>query len=155
AHKILLSQMWTCFEPRSLLQSNSFSTMAVGVPLAIGVKMVEPEKTVVAFTGDAGLLMCLGELATVKERGLPIVVIVFVDDSITLIEKKQRERGLEKVGVDFNKVNFAEIAKSFGGNGYDAYDEKQLNLALKKSMNNKAFSIVACHIPQFSYDGTF
>lgn len=155
AHKILLSQMWTCFEPRSLLQSNSFSTMAIAVPMAIGAKMVEPEKTVVAFTGDAGLLMCLGELATVKEKELPIVIIVFVDDSLALIEKKQRERNLENAGVDFNKVNFAKIAKSFGGNGYDAYDEKQLDLALKESKNNKAFSIVACHIPQFSYDGTF
>jgi acetolactate synthase-1/2/3 large subunit len=129
--------------------------MAIAVPMAIGAKMVEPEKTVVAFSGDAGLLMCLGELATVKEKELPIVIIVFVDDSLALIEKKQRERNLENAGVDFNKVNFAKIAKSFGGNGYDAYDEKQLNLALKKSMNNTAFSIVACHIPQFSYDGTF
>jgi acetolactate synthase-1/2/3 large subunit len=155
AHKILLSQMWTCYEPRSLLQSNSFSTMAVALPTAIGVQIVEPKRKTIAITGDGGLLMCLGELSTVKERGLPIIIIVFVDASIALIEKKQRERGLCNTGVYFDKVDFVAIANAFGGTGYDVFDNEQLISAIKQANNNKDFSIIACHIPRSSYDGTF
>tara|TARA_B100000953_G_scaffold55522_1_gene43357 strand:- start:347 stop:1966 length:1620 start_codon:yes stop_codon:yes gene_type:complete len=155
AHKILLSQMWKCSQSKTLLQSNSLSTMATALPLAIGAQIAEPKRKVVAFTGDAGLLMCLGELSTVKEMNLPIIFIVFVDYSIALIEKKQRERGFDNAGVDFNYVDFSALAKAFGGDGYDAHNKQQLESSLKSALSNKNFTIISCHLPKFSYDGKF
>jgi acetolactate synthase-1/2/3 large subunit len=155
AHKLLLSQMWTCYEPRTLLQSNSFSTMAIALPVAIGVQIAEPKRSVIAFTGDCGLLMCLGELSTLRERELPIIIVVFVDSSIALIEKKQRARGFENTGVDFNSVDFVAIAKAFGGSGHDVYTKEQLAIAIQIAKKSQQFCIIACHIPRYSYDGTF
>ena len=90
AHRILQSQMWTCYESKTLLQSSALCTMACAMPLAAGAKIANPERPVVAFTGDGGMLMMLGDLVTVAELQLPIIIIVFVDSSIALIEKKQR-----------------------------------------------------------------
>jgi acetolactate synthase-1/2/3 large subunit len=67
AHRILLSQAWACLEPRGLLQSTALCTMGCAVPLAIGRKLAEPDRPVVAFVGDAGLEMFLGELATARD----------------------------------------------------------------------------------------
>jgi acetolactate synthase-1/2/3 large subunit len=67
AHRILLSQIWRCPRPRTLLQSSALGTMGCALPLAIGAKLAAPERPVVAFTGDAGLEMVLGELATLRD----------------------------------------------------------------------------------------
>ena len=67
ARRIVLSQLYECYQPRGLLQSSALCTMGCAVPLAIGRKLAEPERTVVATVGDAGLEMFLGELATVRD----------------------------------------------------------------------------------------
>ena len=85
AHRILLSQLWECYEPRGLLQSTGLCTMGCAVPLAMGFQIASPESPVVAFTGDAGLEMVLGELATLRDLKLPLVIVVFVDESLALI----------------------------------------------------------------------
>ena len=107
AHRILLSQLWRSFEPRTLLQSNGLCTMGCAVPLAMGAKIAEPGRPAVAFLGDGGLLMFLGELASCAELELAIIIVVFVDRSLALIEKKQRERQLKKTGVDVGQLDYA------------------------------------------------
>lgn len=89
AHRILLSQMWICKQPRTLFQSSGLCTMGVAVPMALGYKMIHPLRTLVAFTGDAGLEMVLGDLASIRDAGLALIIIVFVDESLALIELKQ------------------------------------------------------------------
>ncbi len=81
AHRILLSQMWRCDYPRALVQSSGLCTMGCAVPLAIGAQIAEPERPVVAFSGDAGFLMVAGELATAADLGLRTIFVVFVDRS--------------------------------------------------------------------------
>ena len=71
AHRILLSQMWNCDGPRTLLQSSGLCTMGCALPLAIGAKRAAPERAVVGFMGDAGFLMVAGELASAAALGLP------------------------------------------------------------------------------------
>ena len=85
------SQIWKCFFPRSLLQSSALCTMGCALPLAIGAKLSDPKRRVICFVGDASLEMVLGELATLRDQGQDILVVVFVDRSLALIEKKQRE----------------------------------------------------------------
>ena len=74
AHRITASHVWICRQPRSILQSNGFSSMGVGLPMAISVKLHEPKTPVIALTGDMGLWMSLGELGVIQERGLHVVV---------------------------------------------------------------------------------
>ncbi|MCV6598620.1 MAG: thiamine pyrophosphate-binding protein, partial [Mangrovicoccus sp.] len=101
AHRILLSQMWRCDEPRGLMQSSGLCTMGCALPLAMGAKLADPERPVMAFMGDAGFLMVAGELASAAELNLPVIAVVFVDASLALIEMKQRARQMSNRGVDF------------------------------------------------------
>ena len=119
AHRITASHVWRCREPRSILQSNGFSSMGVGLPMAISVKLHEPKTPVVALTGDMGLWMSLGELGVIQERGLHIIVIYLSDSSLSLIELKQeRSATPKKTGVRFDNPDTLSIAKAFGGTGY-------------------------------------
>ncbi len=116
AHRILLSQMWTCDGPRQLLQSTGFCTMGCALPLAMGAAMGAGRPTL-CFVGDAGLEMVLGELAILRDLGLPVVVTVLADRSLGLIALKQRQMGLARAGVDFGGTDFAAVAAAMGGHG--------------------------------------
>jgi acetolactate synthase-1/2/3 large subunit len=153
AHRILLSQMWECHAPRELMQSSALCTMGCAVPMAIGAKLAEPERTVVSFSGDAGFLMVAGELATAAELDIAPIFVVFVDASLALIEKKQRERQLSNAGVDFAQHNFAAMGVAFGGAGTTVRDRAALETALKKAMKADTFTVIAAVIDRGAYDG--
>ena len=155
AHRILLSQAWDAYEPRGLLQSTGLCTMGCALPLAAGAKLADPERPVVAFTGDAGLEMVLGELATLRDLALPVVVVVFVDASLALIEMKQRGSGLPNVGVDFEATDFPALAAALGGAGVEVADDAALERELAAALGREGFTLLACRIPRRSYDGRF
>ncbi len=155
AHRILLSQMWTCHAPRGLLQSTGLCTMGCAVPLAIGARLAAPGRPVAAFVGDAGLEMVLGELATARELDAPVIVIVLVDDQLGLIELKQRRAQLPNVAVDFNATDFEAVANAMGGVGATVNDAGALADEIRTAMQRDSFTVIACRIGRRAYDGAF
>ncbi len=153
AHRILLSQMWTCYEPRGLMQSSAFCTMGCAVPLAMGAKIASPDKPVISFSGDAGFLMVAGELATVAELGIKPIFLVFVDASLALIELKQRQRQMINHAVDFGLHDYGAIARAFGGDAYTVATRNELRAALEHAQKAETFTLIAATIERGAYDG--
>jgi acetolactate synthase-1/2/3 large subunit len=153
AHRILLSQVWQTFEPHSVLQSSALCTMGCALPIATGVKLASPNRPVIAFTGDGGLEMVLGELITLRDLALPVIIVVFVDASLALIEKKQREMNYKNAGVDMRETNFSDVANALGGDGVIVEDRASLEVAIQKALLSDNYSIICCKIPRGSYDG--
>ncbi|BBE71802.1 thiamine pyrophosphate-binding protein [Oharaeibacter diazotrophicus] len=155
AHRILLSQLWTARRPVTLLQSAGFCTMATALPTAIGAKIAAPERRVVAVMGDGGLEMGLGELATLRDCGLPLTVVVFQDESLALIALKQKAAGLARAGVDIGPTDFAALARAFGGHGATVTDAAALARELDDARVRDRFSLLACRFDADEYDGAF
>ncbi|GJL80854.1 MAG: acetolactate synthase [marine bacterium B5-7] len=155
AHRILLSQMWTCYTPRTLLQSTGLCTMGCALPMATGYKRLNPQTPVAAFMGDGCLEMVLGELATLRDSGLPVTVIVFVDESLALIELKQRKLNYQNVGVDFTGTDLAAVAEAMGGRGVTVDTRDSLVSAINESLDATTFTLIACIISRKAYDGLF
>lgn len=153
AHRILLSQVWRSPVPRRLLQSTGLCTMGCAVPLAMGAKLAAPERHVVSFSGDAGIEMVIGELATARDLKLPVVFVVFVDESLSLIELKQRGTQLANVGVDFGATDFPAVARAFGGEGMVITDRETLKTELEAAFDRDCFTVLACKIEKRAYDG--
>lgn len=153
AHRILLSQIWPCPRTRTLLQSNGHCTMGCALPFAIGAKLARPEVPVVAFTGDGGLEMVLGELATLRDLKLSLPVVVFVDASLALIELKQRGRGLDKIGVDIGATDFPAVARALGGEGVMVSDRPALAAAMEDALARPGFTLIGAQIGPEAYDG--
>ncbi|MDB2407479.1 thiamine pyrophosphate-binding protein [Jannaschia sp.] len=153
AHRILLSQMWACDGPRQLLQSTGLCTMGCALPLAIGAKRATPDTSVIGFMGDAGFLMVAGELASAAKLNMPVVFVVFVDRSLALIELKQRQRQLTNAGVDFERLDYAAIARGFGGNGVTVKDAKALRAEVEVALSAETFTVIAAEFDRKAYDG--
>jgi acetolactate synthase-1/2/3 large subunit len=128
--------------------------MGCALPLAMGAKIADPSRPVVAFSGDAGLLMVIGELSTLAELRIPVTVVVFVDASLSLIEMKQRGRQMGNLGVDFGQHDFAAIAKAFGGVGAMVSDRPSLEQACREAVaRTDGFTLIAATIDRRAYDG--
>jgi acetolactate synthase-1/2/3 large subunit len=155
AHRILLNCVWKCRQPRTLIQSSAFGSMGCGLPLAIGAKLSDPDRDIVAVTGDAGLEMILGELTTLRDRKLAVVVVVFVDAAMTLIEMKQRSSGMDNLGVDFDRTDFAAVARALGGNGVDVDNRADLARAIRDGLAADTYTVIAAQISPNAYDGRF
>ena len=153
AHRILLAQQWECYAPRTLLQSTGLCTMGTAVPLAAGYKLAAPEAPVIAFSGDAGLEMVLGELATLRDKNINFPIVVFADDSLALIEMKQRGNGMTNCGVDFGRTDFEGVAKAMGGKGKTVRSRTELQDTLNEALNAASFTVISCPIGRKAYEG--
>ncbi|WP_150286309.1 thiamine pyrophosphate-binding protein [Rhabdaerophilum calidifontis] len=154
AHRILLSQMWTTCAPRGLMQSSALCTMGCALPLALGAQLAAPEAVVIAFVGDAGLEMGIGELATARDLGLPVIIVVLQDERLALIDLKQRALGHVECGVRFGGTDFAAVATAFGGAGVNVSDRGGLAAAFAAALARRdRFSLIAARIAPDAYAG--
>lgn len=146
AMRIAANHIVRAKDPNQVLQSNGLGTMGYGLSAAIGAQLVEPERSIVALTGDAGLLMLLGELMVAKARSLPIVVVVFVDDALSLIALKQSRMGYVEVGVEVAAPDFAGIAEAFGGVGTMATSLEEFQQQLREALVDREH-LHMIHVP--------
>lgn len=154
AHRILLSQIWRCDGPRTLLQSSGLCTMGCALPLAMGAALGSGRPTL-CFVGDAGLEMVLGELATLRDLRLPVIVVALVDRALGLIALKQRQLGLARNGVDIGETNFAAVARAMGGHGVTIEDRETLAREAEAAIRRDGFTLLACRIDASTYEGAF
>lgn len=103
AHLHLVGQLWKTPSPEKLLMTNGWSSMGFAVPAALAAKLCYPELSVACLVGDGGFRMSVGELATAKQLSLPIVFVVVVDESLSLIRIKQEKKNYNNhYGTDLN-----------------------------------------------------
>jgi acetolactate synthase-1/2/3 large subunit len=93
-------------------------SMGYGVPAALAMKRLHPERTVVAFAGDGDFLMTGQEFATAVQYDLPIIVVV-VDNGMygTIRMHQEREYPGRVLGTQLQNPDFAAYARAFGGFG--------------------------------------
>jgi len=152
AHMLPVLHLWRCAEPNQSLISRGLSTMGFALPAAVAAALAEPDRTTVAFTGDGGLMMCLGELGTAVQQGCAPIVVVFNDSALTLIGAKQKRRQLAAAGVDFSDTDFSSIAAGFGWHSCRVEDADALPQAFADALASGRPSLIDVRINPESYD---
>jgi acetolactate synthase I/II/III large subunit len=155
ASRLLVVQKWESYGPREFLTSNGLGSMGYAVPGALAARIAYPDRPVVAFTGDGGLLMTVAELQTAQRENLPIIVLVFDDREIGLIRVKQEIKGIPRHGVQLGGVDWAKLAQSFGADGVEVDTEQDLSNALAAAVKSKRTSVVAARIDASGYVAQF
>ena len=110
-------RLWTLVSfaaagPMSYVNPGSWATMGTGVPSAIGAKLANPDRDVVALTGDGGLMMCLHELHTLATAALDVTVVVLHNDDYAIISEEaarsydlpDRAYGWADTGLDLTAI---------------------------------------------------
>jgi pyruvate dehydrogenase (quinone)/pyruvate oxidase len=95
--------------------SGNLATMACGFPYAIGAQVAFPERPVIAFVGDGGFTMLMGELATCVKYKLPIKIFIIRNDELGQIKWEQMVfLGNPEYVTGLQGIDFAAVAKGFG-----------------------------------------
>jgi acetolactate synthase-1/2/3 large subunit len=114
AHKLWLALHYPAGRPNSVVISNGFATMGIAVPGGLAAKLAQPERKVVAVSGDGGFLMNSQELETAHRLHLPYVNVVWTDRRYGVIELNQQRRFGRTFGVEFTNPDLVQYAASFG-----------------------------------------
>ena len=154
AHMLPATMLWPVREPNGMLISNGLSTMGFALPAAIGAALVDRGRPVVALTGDGGLLMCAGELLTAAREALRIIVIVFNDASLSLIEIKQQARALPPAGVRLGDMDWAATARAMGLNAFSVACEAELERAVEQAAGAGGPCLIDAKIDGSNYGAT-
>ena len=116
--------------------SGNLATMACGLPYAIAAAVAYPERQVVAFVGDGGLTMLIGELATCVKYKLNVKIIVIKNNALGQIKWEQMVfLGNPEYVCDLQPVDFAAVARGFGLTAFSVDDPAKCSAVLKQALN--------------------
>jgi acetolactate synthase-1/2/3 large subunit len=154
AHMFPAIGLWPASAPGDVLISNGLSTMGFALPAAIGSALTDPARPVVALTGDGGLLMCMGELATAQRERLDITVVVLKDDRLSLIDIKQRQRRYREAGVDLGDIRWTSVASGMGLASASAGTEEDLVRCVQNAEGRRGPTLIEARIDPGGYGET-
>ncbi|MGD1066317.1 MAG: thiamine pyrophosphate-dependent enzyme [Vulcanimicrobiaceae bacterium] len=128
---------------RSIFGSFTWASMASAAPNAMGAQLASPGRQTIALSGDGGFTMLgLGDMLTLVERKLPVVVIVFNNGSLDFVRIEQQEAGVTPFGTDFLNPNFAAVAQAMGAKGIRLEDPANVEDALREALAHRGGPVV-------------
>ncbi len=123
------------YRPREYVTCGYQDNLGFGFNTALGVKVANPDKAVVAISGDGGLLYGIQELATAVKYRINVVTVLFNNNSYGNVRRDQIERyGGRLLGVDLHNPDFMKLTESFGALGLRASTPAELKAALTRAL---------------------
>lgn len=113
-HQVLANRHFRVFSPRGFVIPTDFQSMGFGLPAALGAKLAQPDRPVVALIGDGGLLMCGTEIRTAVRERIPLTVVVFNDQAYGQIRNYQHAKFGVEHGTKLQPPDVDTFARSLG-----------------------------------------
>jgi pyruvate dehydrogenase (quinone) len=116
---------------QKLAMGGNLSTMACGLPFVIAAQFAYPNRQCVAFVGDGGFTMLMGEFATAVKYKLPIKVVVPKNDHYSRIISEDKALGIPPFGTELQPIDFVRFAEACGGAGFACARPEDVGPALE------------------------
>ncbi|MHC2257689.1 thiamine pyrophosphate-dependent enzyme [Bradyrhizobium embrapense] len=136
------------YEPRTFITSGYQGTLGSGFPTALGAKVANPDRPVVAITGDGGFMFGVQELATAVQFKIGVVTLVFNNNAYGNVRRDQRQHFDGRV-VASNLVNpdFVKLAESFGAGAARVTSPDQFRPVLEKALADGGPYVISVEVP--------
>ena len=118
---------------RKMLGSFNHGSMANAMPQTIGAALARPDQQVIAFCGDGGISMMLGDLMTIVQYQLPVKVIVFNNRSLGMVKLEMQVAGIPDLQTDMLNPDFIKIAEAMEILGIGIDDPDDVKSGLEKA----------------------
>jgi pyruvate dehydrogenase (quinone)/pyruvate oxidase len=124
--------------------------MACGLPYAIAAQVAFPDRQCIAFVGDGGFTMLMGEFATAVQYKLPIKVILIKNNTLGMIRWEQMAfLGNPEYMVQFSPIDFAKFAEACGGKGYSITEPSDVRTVIRQAFAEKKPTLVEAYVDPF------
>ena len=130
--------------------SGTLATMAPGLPYSIAAKIAYPDRQSVAFVGDGGFTMLMGEFLTAVKYNLPILVVIIKNNTLGQIKWEQIVfLGNPEYGCELHNPNFAKYAEACGGIGFTVERPEEIRPALERALQSGRPAVVEVVVDPF------
>jgi acetolactate synthase-1/2/3 large subunit len=124
------------YGPRQYVTCGYQDNLGFGFNTALGVKVANPRKAVIAICGDGGFMFGCQELATAVQHRIPVITILFNNSSYGNVRRDQMERYDGRIlGSDLVNPDFATFTQSFGALALQARNPGELRNRLAQSLD--------------------
>lgn len=119
---------------RRLIGSFNLGSMANAMPQALGASALDRTRQVVAFCGDGGISMLMGDLLTAVSYDLPVKLIVFDNSRLGMVKLEMEQAGLPEYGTVLDNPDFAKVAQAIGMRGIKVEDPHDVDQAVRDAL---------------------
>ena len=135
-HQMWTSQFYHFDKPRRWINSGGLGTMGFGLPAAMGVQLAFPDETVCCVTGEGSIQMCIQELSTIKQYGLPLKIINLNNRYLGMVRQWQEffYQGRYAMSYMESLPDFVKLAESYGHAGIQITKKEDVRGALEEAM---------------------
>ena len=143
-HQMFGAQYYKFDKPRRWINSGGLGTMGVGLPYGMGVLMANPGAQVACITGEASIQMCIQELSTCKQYGLPIKIINLNNGMLGMVRQWQEMFYSKRYSQSYvtSLPDFVKLAESYGHVGMRIERPEDVVPALKKAFTEHKDELV-------------
>lgn len=139
--------------PGSWFHPCGYGALGFALPAAIGAKIAQPERAVVALAGDFGLQFTLQELMSAVELRLTLPIIVWNNDALGQIRDDMQAAGIPLLGVIARNPDFCALARAFGAAAVRAAGPAALTEAIRDALQRPGPTLIEAVEADFAVDG--
>ena len=138
-HQMFAAQFYKFDKPNRWINSGGLGTMGFGLPSAMGVQVAHPKSTVACITGEGSIQMCIQELSTCLQYGLPIKIINLNNGFLGMVRQWQEffYQGRYASSYMESLPDFVKLAEAYGHVGLQISRPEDVEGALKEAMKLK------------------
>jgi len=138
-HQMFAAQYYGFDKPRRWINSGGLGTMGFGLPAAMGVQLAFPEETVACITGESSIQMCIQELSTCKQYGLPLKIINLNNGYMGMVRQWQEFFYEKRYAMSYFDAlpDFVALAESYGHVGIKVEKSADVRPALEEAFKQK------------------
>ncbi|WNV11032.1 thiamine pyrophosphate-dependent enzyme [Tardiphaga sp. 709] len=135
------------YQPRTFITSGYQGTLGSGFPTALGAKVAQPDRPVVAITGDGGFMFAVQELATAVQFKIGVVTLVFNNNAYGNVRRDQLQVFDGRVvAADLVNPDFVKLAESFGVGAARVTSPEEFKPALEKALADGGPYLIAIDV---------
>ncbi len=137
-HQMVASRYYKFKSPLTQVTSGGAGTMGFALPAAMGAKMGQPSKPVIAVIGDGGFQMTLQELGTIMQYKIPVKILVLNNNFLGMVRQwQQLFHGKRYSFTEMTNPDFVTINKAYGIPAERVNERAELDAALDRFLNSE------------------
>jgi 5-guanidino-2-oxopentanoate decarboxylase len=129
---------------------SGYGTLGFAMPAAIGAKIAEPARAIMALVGDFGLQFTLNELMTAVEENLSIPIVVWNNSALGQIRDDMQASSIPLTGVIARNPDFIALSAAYGAAAARVSDPHALTEAIRAAFQRPCPTLIEILAPQFS-----
>jgi thiamine pyrophosphate-dependent acetolactate synthase large subunit-like protein len=135
--------------PGSWFHPSGYGTLGFALPAAIGARIAQPGRPVVALAGDFGVQFTLQELMTAVELQLPLPIVVWNNEALAQIRDDMLAAGIEPVGITGLNPDFQAFAAACGAQGLRVRGPDALARAVRGALEARGPTLLEARTTDF------